>query len=343
MTQLLLNTLKGEPADRVPFWYMRQAGRYLPEYRDVRATTSSFLEFCHSPDKAAEVTLQPIRRFDMDGAILFADILVLPDVMGQTVWFEKGVGPQLTPIRTSADLNRLGLQDMEDKVGAVFKTVETVRAALPAHKTLIGFAGAPWTVATYMVAGEGTRDQAPARRMGYHDPALFERLLQMLAKGTARYLIGQIRAGADAVQLFDSWAGAIPDSYFDRWVIGPTRAIVDDVRRACPGVPIIGFPRLAGTLLERFVRETGVDAVSLDSGVSVNWAATRLQPKLPVQGLLDPHLVHAGGEAMEKEALRILDGLKDGAHVFNLGHGFTPDTPIDHVAALSRLVKGYRR
>lgn len=343
MSKLLLETLKGNTSERVPFWFMRQAGRYLPEYREVRATTNSFMEFCYSPDKAAEVTLQPIRRYNMDGAILFADILVVPDGLGQDVWFEAGVGPQLTPVNDEKSYAELSLAGFHDKVGAVYETVGILKQALPADKTLLGFAGAPWTVATYMIAGAGSKDHAAARQLGFGNPKLFGKILNLLVDATAAYLIKQIDAGADAVQIFDSWAAALPEPAFDAWVIEPTKAIVDKVRAAHPETPIIGFPRLAGTQYAKFIDATGVDAVSLDTGMELEWTAKHLQNKVCVQGNIDPHFVVAGGQPMLDEANRILDGLKSGPHIFNLGHGFVPETPPENVAELSEFILNYRR
>lgn len=343
MTKILLETLKGNPVDRVPFWYMRQAGRYLPEYKEVRATTSSFMEFCYSPNKAAEVTLQPIRRYGMDGAILFADILVVPDGLGQKVWFEAGHGPKLTPVNSKETFDNLSLKNFHDKVGAVYQTVAKLKQMLPKDVTLLGFAGAPWTVATYMIEGAGSKDHAAARQMGYRDPELFNKLLDLLVDATAAYLIRQIEAGADAVQIFDSWSAALPASAFEDWVIKPTRAIVEKVRAIYPETPIIGFPRLSGAALPAFVDATGVNAVSLDTGVPLSWAADNIQTKVCVQGNLDPHLVVAGGDRMIREAEYILETLRGGAHVFNLGHGFVPETPPENVAQLSTFVKNYRR
>lgn len=322
---------------------MRQAGRYLPEYREVRATTKSFMDFCYSPDKAAEVTLQPIRRYGMDGAILFADILVVPDGLGQKVWFEAGHGPQLTPVNDAGTFAGLSMSGFHDKVGAVYETVARLKNALPAEVTLLGFAGAPWTVATYMVEGAGSKDHGAARQLGYGDPALFERMLQLLVAATSEYLCHQIEAGADAVQIFDSWAAALPEPAFDAWVIEPTRAIVDFVRSKHPETPIIGFPRLSGAQYVRYVERTGVDAVSLDTGVPLDWASRELQRKVAVQGNIDPHLVVAGGQPMIDEANRILDALKGGAHIFNLGHGFVPETPPEHVSILSETIKKFKR
>ena len=343
MSKLLLETLKGNPGNRVPFWFMRQAGRYLPEYREVRATTSSFMEFCYSPDKAAEVTLQPIRRYNMDGAILFADILVVPDGLGQNVWFEVGHGPKLDPVNSEETFAALSLNGFHDKVGAVYETVSKLKESLPADKTLIGFAGAPWTVATYMVEGAGSKDHGAARQLGYGNQELFAKILYLLVESTAAYLIRQIDAGADAVQIFDSWAAALPEPAFNAWVIEPTKAIVDLVRKAHPETPIIGFPRLSGAQYTRYIAETGVDAVSLDTGIPLDWARDNLQSKVCVQGNIDPHLVVSGGAPMLTEATRVLDTFKDGPHIFNLGHGFVPQTPPENVGMLSKHILNYRR
>jgi len=343
MTKLLLETLKGQPGERVPFWFMRQAGRYLSEYKKVRATTKSFMDFCYSPDKATEVTLQPIHRFNMDGAILFADILVVPDGLGQNVWFETGFGPKLDPITTSEGLDTLSLKNFHTKVGNVYETLRRVKAALPSHITLLGFAGAPWTVATYMVAGAGSKDHAAAKYWGYSEPEKFQRLLDILVDATSEYLIKQIDAGADAVQIFDSWSAALPEPMFNKWVIEPTKAIIDKVRAVHPDTPIIGFPRLAGMMYENYITETGVNAVSLDSGIPLGYAAEKLQSKVCVQGNMESQLVVAGGQAMLNEAERILTALSKGPHVFNLGHGFVPETPVENVAVLSKFVHEFRR
>jgi len=343
MAKLLLETLKGNPGNRVPFWFMRQAGRYLPEYRKVRATAPSFMDFCYNPDKATEVTLQPIRRYGMDGAILFADILVVPDGLGQKVWFEQGFGPKLTPVTDRKSYNELSLSGFHNKVGNVYETVRRLRKELPEDVTLIGFAGAPWTVATYMIGGQGSKDHAAARQLGYGDPELFGKILDILVEATAEYLCAQIEAGADVVQIFDSWSAALPETMFNRWVIEPTRSIVEKVRAKHSETPIIGFPRLAGALLPSYVDTTGVDGVSLDTGVPTAWAATEVQNKVCVQGNLDPHLVVSGGDMMIEEANRILEAFKNGAHIFNLGHGFVPETPPENVALLSETIKNFRR
>jgi len=343
MEKLLLETIKGNPGERVPFWFMRQAGRYLPEYREIRATMPSFLDFCYTPAAAAEVTLQPIRRYGMDGAILFADILVVPDGLGQKVWFEQGVGPKLEPVKNENAFSNLTLKGFHEKVGNIYETVRRLRDDLPKDVTLIGFAGAPWTVATYMIGGEGSKDHAAARQLGYGNPDLFGKLLDMLVDATAEYLCAQIEAGADVVQIFDSWSAALPEPMFEAWVIEPTKAIVDKVRVRHAETPIIGFPRLAGAMLARYVAETGVNGVSLDTGVPLAWAVEGLQNKVCLQGNLDPHLVVSGGKPMVNEALRILEALKGGAHIFNLGHGFVPETPPENVLLLSETIKNFRR
>ncbi|MFC3053669.1 uroporphyrinogen decarboxylase [Kordiimonas pumila] len=343
MVKPLLETLKGNPGNKVPFWFMRQAGRYLPEYREIRKTAPSFMDFCYNPDKATEVTLQPIRRYGMDGAILFADILVVPDGLGQKVWFEAGHGPKLDAVKTLDSFNKLSLNGFHQRVGNVYETVSRLRKALPENVTLLGFAGAPWTVATYMIEGAGSKDHAAARQMGYGNPELFGKILDMLVDATAEYLCKQIEAGADVVQIFDSWSAALPETMFEKWVIEPTKAIVEKVRAKHSETPIIGFPRLAGAMLKRYTEETDVNGVSLDTGVPLGYAAREIQPLACVQGNLDPHLVVSGGDAMVKEALRILEGLKAGSHIFNLGHGFVPETPPENVALLSETIKNFNR
>ena len=343
MTKLLLNTLNGNPGDRVPFWFMRQAGRYLPEYRKVRASAPNFMEFCYSPDKAVEVTLQPIRRYGMDGAILFADILVVPDGLGQKVWFETGHGPRLTPVTNQTELAALSMKNFHDKVGNVYETIRRLKIELPEDVTLLGFAGAPWTIATYMVEGMGSKDHGAAKSWGYSDPAGFSKLLDLIVEATVEYLCAQIEAGVDAVQIFDSWAGGLSETTFKTWVIEPTREIVERVRAKHPETPIIGFPRLAGPLYEQFIAEMGVQAVSLDTAMPLDWAVKNIASKVCVQGNMDPRLVIAGGDAMIAEADRILNAFKGGPHVFNLGHGFVPETPPENVAALVEHIKKFRR
>lgn len=340
-TKRFLKTLHGQPVDRPPFWFMRQAGRYLPEYRAVRANAGSFLDLCYNPKLAAEVTLQPIRRYGMDGAILFSDILVIPDALGQKVEFREGEGPVLEPITNRQMLAKLSDNRLHEHLAPVYETVERVRTALPSETALIGFAGAPWTVATYMVNGRGSKDHAATKDWAYSDPEGFGELIAMIVNATTAYLSQQIKAGAEIIQIFDSWAGSLSETEFDRWSIAPTRTIVKNLKAQHPTIPIIGFPKGAGALYKRYMSETGVDAISLDPGVPLDWAARVLQPQGAVQGNLDPRLTVVGGEAMLNEARRILTTLSGGAHIFNLGHGFVPQTPPEHVEALSALIRNW--
>ncbi len=318
---------------------MRQAGRYLPEYREVRAKAGDFLTLCYTPDLAAEVTLQPIRRYGFDASIVFADILVVPHALGQEVWFVAGEGPKLTPIRTADAIPPNDIDQFVRATDPVMETLRILRRELPQETTLIGFAGAPWTVATYMVEGGSSRDFAQAKAWCYQDPEGFSLLMDLLVDATANYLVRQVHAGADVVQLFDSWAGALSESGFRRWVIDPTRRIVQRLREELPGVPIIGFPRGAGALYADYVAETGVDAVSLDTGMPLAWARDHLQPSCAVQGNLDPLVLVAGGTVMRDEVYRILDTLSGAPFVFNLGHGIVPQTPPTHVAELVDLIR----
>ena len=335
--KLLLSVLSGEKSERKPVWLMRQAGRYLPEYRALRETRGGFLELAMDPDAAAEITLQPIRRFGFDGAILFSDILIVPFALGQNLSFEAGEGPALTPALVDASLG--ALQQVPERFEPIFRTVEKVKASLPSQTSFLGFAGSPWTVATYMVAGRGSRDQAEARRLAYRDPMAFAALVDAIVGATVDYLDGQIRAGVEAVQLFDSWAGSLAPEQFERWVIEPTARIVAALRTRHHHVPIIGFPKGAGAKLAAYARETGIDAVGLDETIDPEWAAAILPPELPVQGNLDPLALIAGGEALEKAVARILSAFAERPHIFNLGHGILPDTPIAHVEHLLRLVR----
>ncbi|ASG19416.1 uroporphyrinogen decarboxylase [Nitrospirillum viridazoti CBAmc] len=337
--RLLLRTLKGETAPRPPFWLMRQAGRYLPEYREVRAQAGGFLDLCLKPDLATEVTLQPIRRYGMDAAILFSDILILPHALGQKVWFAEGEGPRLDPIRDQAGLDRLDVAHLEERAEPVYEAVRRIRAALPDPVTLIGFAGSPWTVATYMVEGAGSKEFLHAKGWAYKDPAGFQRLIDLLVETTVTHLSAQIRAGAEVVQLFDSWAGALAPAEFARWSIAPTRAIVRALRDKHPGVPVIGFPRGAGVGIQAYVEQTGVDAVSLDTSVPLDWAVSALQSRVPVQGNLDPMALVAGGPALRRAATDILSTLGKGPFIFNLGHGIVQQTPPEHVAELAHLIQ----
>lgn len=339
-TKLFLAALKGEVTARPPFWLMRQAGRYLPEYREVRKKTRTFLEFCYSPDLAVEVTLQPLRRYGMDAAILFSDILVIPDALGQKVEFHEGRGPILEPIRSTKEMSVLSQDRLHDHMAPVYETVRRLSSAIPDGTALIGFAGAPWTVATYMVEGHGSKDYVATRSWAYRDPQGFGQLIDLLVEATGSYLEAQIRHGAEAVQIFDSWAGVLSESQFHRWVIEPTAKLVRRLKAAHPKVPVIGFPRGAGILYEAYVRETGVDGVSLDSTVPVAWARDVLQKHCTVQGNLDNLALVAGGDAMEGEIRHILATLGSGPFIFNLGHGILPETPPEHVARLAEMIRG---
>ncbi|HEY0026436.1 MAG TPA: uroporphyrinogen decarboxylase [Allosphingosinicella sp.] len=335
--KLLLSTLKGKKAEKTPLWLMRQAGRYLPEYRALRAEKGGFLAMAMDPPSAAEITLQPIRRFGFDGAILFSDILIVPWALGQDLAFEAGEGPRLSPPLVEATL--ASLTRVPERLEPVYGAVEKVKAALPPETTFLGFAGSPWTVATYMVAGRGSKDQGDTRRMAYRDPQAFGEIIDAVAEMTVEYLSRQIQAGVEAVQLFDSWAGSLSPAQFERWVIAPNAAIVAGLKALHPDTPIIGFPKGAGGKLPAYARETGVDAVGVDETVDPDWAAANLPPGMPVQGNLDPLALIAGGEALESAARRILKSFADRPHVFNLGHGILPDTPIAHVEQLIALVR----
>jgi uroporphyrinogen decarboxylase len=334
----LLAVLKGAKRAIPPMWLMRQAGRYLPEYRALRADKGGFLDLVHDSEAAAEVTLQPIRRFGFDGAILFSDILVIPHALGQDLRFVAGEGPRLSP--TLVDHALEALQPALERLSPVYRTVERVAAALPPETTFLGFAGSPWTVATYMVAGQGSREQADTRRMAYRDPVAFGAIIDAIVDLTVDYLAGQIEAGVHVVQLFDSWAGSLAPSEFERWVVAPTAEIVNRLRARHPDTPIIGFPKGAGGKLAAYARETRVDAIGLDETVDPLWADAALPEGLPVQGNLDPLALIAGGDALANAVQTILTAFEDRPHVFNLGHGILPDTPIAHVEQALKLVRG---
>lgn len=341
MPGVLLDTLRGQNCAQRPIWLMRQAGRYLPEYRALRSDKGGFLALVYDSDSAAEITLQPIRRFGFDGAILFSDILIVPYAMGQNLQFLAGEGPQLSPRLVDATLN--SLQAVPERLSPIYATVAKVRAALDPQRTLLGFAGSPWTVATYMVAGEGSRDQHEARAMAYRDPVAFQAIIDAIVDVTIGYLAGQISVGAEAVQLFDSWAGTLAPGEFARWVIAPNAAIVTALKTRFPDVPIIGFPKGAGEKLPAYVRETGVDAIALDETIDPLWAATVLPAGLPVQGNLDPLLLLAGGAEVERQTHAILEAFADRPHIFNLGHGIGQFTPIAHVEQLLGIVRSWRK
>lgn len=338
-----LDVLKGKagPQQKAPpIWLMRQAGRYLPEYRELRAQAGDFLNLCYTPKLATEVTLQPIRRFGFDAAILFSDILVVPDALGQPVRFEAGEGPRLDPITSASALAALDPTATLEKFSLVYETLERIREALPVETALIGFCGAPFTVATYMVAGHGTPDQAPARRLAYGDRDTFGKLIDLLVETSISYLRGQIEAGAEVVQVFDSWASVLPDDEFEAWVIEPMVRICQALRETSPDVPIIGFPRAAGALYERYVEATGVAAVGCDTALPLAYMRDRLQPNTIVQGNLDPLLLLTGGPMLDERVKRILATLDPARHIFNLGHGILPETPLAHVERLMQLVRG---
>jgi uroporphyrinogen decarboxylase len=320
---------------------MRQAGRYLPEYRAVREKAGGFLDLCFNPELAAEVTLQPIRRFGLDAAILFSDILVVPLALGRKVEFLAGEGPKLEPLNDEAGLASLHDELDERVVAPVYETVRRVRSVLDAKTTLIGFCGAPWTVATYMVAGEGTSDQAPARLLAHRDPALFERLIRRLTHASIDYLVAQLKAGAECVQVFDTWSGVLSPEQFSRWCIVPMQNIVDGVRAEIPDAKIIGFPRGAGMLAWPYINMTGgINAIGLDWTYDRPIAAEMFQGKLAVQGNVDPLALLAGGEALDREVDETLRDFSNGPHIFNLGHGILPATPIAHVERMLKRIRG---
>lgn len=336
----LLDTLNGRRTERVPLWLMRQAGRYLPEYRVLREEKGGFLALAYDSEAAAEITLQPIRRFGLDGAILFSDILIVPHAMGQHLEFLTGEGPRLSPPLVDAHLR--DLTPDRSRYEAIYETVRRCRARLPDSVTMLGFAGSPWTVATYMVAGEGSRDQHEARTMAYRDRAMMNDIIGAIADQTIEYLRGQIEAGAEAVQLFDSWAGSLAPDEFERWVVAPNSAIIAALKDSHPGTPVIGFPKGAGEKLPTYARETGVDAVGVDETVDPLWAARELPAGMPVQGNLDPLLLLAGGDALEARTRAILAAFAERPHVFNLGHGIGQFTPVEHVEKLIATVRDWR-
>jgi uroporphyrinogen decarboxylase len=333
----LLRALAGKISERPPWWLMRQAGRYLPEYRALRAKAPDFVSFCLTPELAAEATLQPVRRFGMDAAILFADILLVPQALGQKLRFGED-GPMLEPIREAAGMAKLDIAPVPARLEAVCETIRLCQVGLPEDTALIGFAGAPWTVATYMVEGGASRDYRNVKAWAYKDPSGFSALIDLVTKATTAYLSAQIEAGVEAVQLFDSWAGVLPEPEFRRWVIEPTLRIVGALKTRFPVVPIIGFPRGAGLLYERYVGDTGVDAIGLDTTVSMDYAREHLQPRATVQGNLDPVLLLVGGEPLRQSVTGIRAALGEGPFIFNLGHGVLPQTPPEHVEALAGIL-----
>ena len=334
----LLDTLNRKPVTRKPVWLMRQAGRYLPEYRALRAEKGGFLELVYDSEAAAEVTIQPLRRFGFDGAILFSDILIVPYALGQDLWFEAGEGPRMAPALVDGAWK--GLEAGFERFDAIYRTVALVKAQLAPEVTMLGFAGSPWTVATYMVAGQGSKDQGAARSLAYRDPQAFGSLIGAIEAASIEYLLGQIDAGAEAVQLFDSWAGSLSPAQFEQWVIAPNARIVAALHEQRPGIPVIGFPKGAGAKLPAYARETGVDALGIDETIEPEWINAQLPDGLPVQGNLDPMLLLAGGDALDDAARRILAAFADRPHVFNLGHGIDKETPIAHVERLLSVIRG---
>ncbi len=340
-TKTLLRALAGETLPVPPVWLMRQAGRYLPEYRATRAKAGDFLSLCYNPDLAAEVTLQPIRRYGFDAAILFADILLIPDALGADLWFVTGEGPRLSTITNAADLAKLKPVDaIDETLSPIYETVKILAQELPKETTLIGFAGAPWTVATYMIAGRGTPDQAPAHALKDSDPETFDALIATLTAATIQYLSAQIEAGAEVVKIFDSWAGSLKGDDFARYALAPAKEITDAIKARHPGVPVIAFPREAGDKYIGFAKDCGADALAIDTSVDADWAAKHLQSDSCVQGNLDPKLMITGGEALRNEARRITDALSGGPHIFNLGHGITPEADPANVSHLLDAIRG---
>lgn len=334
-----MEVLRGQRQSVPPIWMMRQAGRYLPEYRELRAKAGSFLDLCFTPDYAAEVTLQPIRRFQFDAAIIFSDILVIPHALGRSVRFEAGEGPRLDPLDTPELIATLAPQADDAKLSPVYEALRRVRNELDPSIALIGFCGAPWTVATYMVAGRGTPDQAPARLLAYRHPDAFARIIDVLVDASIGYLVKQLAAGANALQIFDTWAGVLPPREFQRWSVEPTRRIVEGVRKIVPDAKIIGFPRGAGGQLPSYVAQTGVDAVSIDWTAEPKLIRDQVQNRVAVQGNLDPLALIAGGDTLDRAVDDVLASYGDGRLIFNLGHGITPETPIAHVEQMLRRVR----
>lgn len=340
-TKPLLRAMAGETLPVPPVWLMRQAGRYLPEYRATREKAGDFLSLCFNPELAAEVTMQPIRRYGFDGAILFADILLLPQALGADLWFVKGEGPRLSTLTTAEELRNLKpASEVHEHLSPIYQTVRNVKGELPADVTLIGFAGAPWTVATYMIAGKGTPDQGPAHALKDTDRETFEGLIDLLTEGTIEYLSAQVEAGAETVKIFDSWAGSLKGADFDRYCVEPARRITSALKERHPGLPVISFPRGAGERYEGLHAATGADCIALDDGVSAAWAAEHVQPAGCVQGnLANRHMV-SGGEEMVRATREIVEALSGGPHVFNLGHGITPDADPDNVSRMLEAIRG---
>ena len=339
----LLDVLSGTKTEKPPFWFMRQAGRYLPEYRALRQEKGGFLEMAFDPQAACEITMQPIRRFEMDGAIIFSDILVIPMALGQYLEFVQGEGPKLDPINTADDVAKLGYSGFS-KLEPVYEALGNVKTTLGnegfKQTTLIGFCGAPWTVATYMIEGGSSKDFMKTKLFAYQNPEAFDNLIALLVESSAAYLINQINAGAEVVKIFDSWAGSVDQQSFYKWCVEPIRRIVDIVHGEYPHVPIIGFPRGAGYNYLEYVQDSGVTAVALDQFVPTQWAARAIQPNMPVQGNLDPAILRAGGDVLIRASEEIMSDLQEKPYIFNLGHGINKDTPVENVELLVKILKG---
>lgn len=342
-----LQVLNGQDTKKVPCWFMRQAGRYLPEYRALRSEAGGFLNMVYNPENASEITMQPIRRFQMDAAILFSDILVIPQALGQKLEFVAGEGPKLERLCKEEDLKNLDVNNIDQILSPVYETIKRTRQKLVnenfEEKTLIGFAGSPWTVATYMVEGGGSKTYETVKSWAYGDPVSFQKLMDILIASTSHYLIKQIEAGAEAIQLFDSWSGVLDEANFNKWVIEPTTQIVANIRVKYPDTPIIGFPRGAGTMSKIYAEKTDITAIGLDFMMPLDWACDNLQTMLPVQGNLDPITLLTGGKALETAALHILDSLSDKPFIFNLGHGVIKETPPEHVEQLVKIIRNYKK
>lgn len=344
--KLFLSALKNQTTDRVPCWFMRQAGRYLPEYRDLRKTAGGFLNLVYNPEQASEVTMQPIRRFGMDAAILFSDILVIPQALGQDLKFETGEGPKLNPIRNIEGLKKLNVENIDAVLNPIYETVKQTRQKLThegfEETALIGFAGSPWTVACYMVEGGGSKTFETTKKWAYGKPEEFNQLIQILVQSITHYLSKQIEAGAEAIQLFDSWSGVLDAQNFTRWVIEPTKQIVSALKEKHPNTPIIGFPREAGDKTVQYARETGIQAIGLDYSITPSWARDNLQNILPVQGNLDPVVLLTGGDILERTAHNILEIFADKPFIFNLGHGVIKETPPENLTKLCQIIRNYK-
>jgi len=339
--KLMMRALRGDTLPVPPVWMMRQAGRYLPEYRATRAKAGDFLSLCYTPDLAAEATLQPIRRYGFDAAIVFADILLVPQALGADLWFETGEGPRLSTITGPQDLARLKPANaVHGHLAPIYETVGILAQELPRETTLMGFAGAPWTVATYMIAGRGTSDQGPAHKLMREDIATFEGLIDLLTDATVEYLLAQVAAGAECVKLFDSWAGSLKGAAFDKYALAPMQRITSALKAVHPDLPVIAFPREAGDRFAGFARATGADCVALDTAVDADWAAREVQKDGCVQGNLDPRLLLKGGQTLIDESRRIVDAFRNGPHIFNLGHGITPDADPKNVDVMLKAVRG---